>query len=222
MRISVIILFFIPFCAFSQINQTDANGLRQGLWQKKQSNGRLLYEGGFKDGKPVGEWKRYHEGGQIKAIIQYKTDSDSALTQLFDEWEKKVAEGYYLNERREGTWIYFSENRIVSEENFNNGIKHGLSRKFYDTGEVLEETDWKNGKQEGNYQVFFKNGEPFMQCTMSNNQRNGKCLSYFQNGKVELEANYKNGRRHGSWKYFEENGMFWYELDYENGSRRRD
>ncbi len=217
MRIIFIIFIFLSFSSVAQVNQIDANGLHQGFWQKKQSNGRLLYEGNFKDGKPVGEWKRYHVGGQIKAIIQYKADSDSAFTQLFDEWGKKIAEGCYLNEKKEGTWVYFSESRLVSEENFNNGIKHGLSRKFYDSGEVLEEADWNNGKQEGNYRVFFKNGEPFMQCSMNNNQRNGRCLSYFQNGKVELEANYKNGLRHGTWKYYDENGVLWYELEYENG-----
>lgn len=217
MRIILFLLLFIPLLITGQINQTDANGLRQGLWQKQQPNGRLLYEGIFKDDVPVGEWKRFHEGGQLKAEIQYQTNSDSAFTRLFDEWGNKVAEGNYLKEKKSGLWNYFSENRKVSDEFFENGLKNGPSHKFYETGELLEKIDWQLGKQEGNYEVFFKTGEPFFQCKMSNNQRNGLCLTYFQNGKVELESYYKNGLHHGEWKYFNESGELLYTLLYSEG-----
>jgi antitoxin component YwqK of YwqJK toxin-antitoxin module len=217
MRILVFLILFLPLFSFSQINQTDANGLRQGFWQKQQPNGRLMYEGNFKDGKPVGEWKRYHPGGQIKAVINYRTDSDSAFTQLFDEWGIKVAEGIYFNEKKAGIWNYFTDKRKVADEQFTDGEKQGKSHKYYETGEVWEKTNWVRGKQEGNYSVFFKNGEPFFQCKMSNNQRNGLCLTYFQNGRVELEANYKNGLRHGDWKYFDEQGSYRYSLYYNEG-----
>jgi len=217
MRILIILILFSPLFTFSQINQTDANGLRQGFWQKQQSNGRLMYEGNFKDGKPVGEWKRYHTGGQVKAIIKYQADSDSAFSQLFDEWGKKVAEGMYLNEKKAGLWIYFSEGRKIADEHFSDGEKHGQSHKYYETGEVWEETDWVRGKQEGSYRVFFQNGEPFFQCKMSNNQRNGLCLTYFQKGRVELEASYINGLRNGEWKYFDDQGSYRYSLFYDTG-----
>jgi antitoxin component YwqK of YwqJK toxin-antitoxin module len=217
MKVILTLFLFLPFFALSQLNQTDARGMRQGLWQKKQPNGRLIYEGQFKDNKPIGEWKRYHPEGQLKAVIIYRSDSDSADARLFDEWGKKVAEGIYLNQQKSGLWTYFSENRRISDEQMANGVKHGKSKKYYETGEVWEETDWINGVQEGNYEVFFKNGQPFFQCKMKNNLRNGLCLTYFQNGRVELEAHYKNGLHHGEWKYFKENGDYWYSLFYEDG-----
>jgi antitoxin component YwqK of YwqJK toxin-antitoxin module len=217
MRITLFLFFLAPFIAFSQINQTDSNGLRQGFWQKKQPDGKLVYEGNFKDGKPTGEWKRYHPGGQIKAIINYRNDSDTADVQIFDEWRKKIAEGSFLFQKKTGLWTYFSGTRRISDEQMANGLKHGKSRKYYDTGEIWEETDWNDGIQEGNYQVFFKNGEPFFQCKMSNNQRHGLCLTYFQNGSVELEAYYKKGLRHGEWKYYNEDGDFLYSLIYVEG-----
>ena len=217
MRIILVLFVLFPVFVFAQINQTDANGLRQGLWQKQQPNGKPMYAGNFKDGKPVGEWKRYHTGGQVKAIIKYRADSDSADAQLFDEWGKKVAEGIYLNEKKSGLWNYFSENRKIADEHFADGEKQGKSHKYYNTGEVQEETDWVRGKQEGNYRVFFKNGKPFFQCKMADDKRNGLCLTYFQNGRVELEANYKNGLHHGEWKYFDELGKYRYSLFYNDG-----
>ena len=211
----IILLVLLPFISFSQVNQTDSNGLRQGLWKKQQPNGNPLYEGYFKDDKPVGEWKRYHEGGQVKAIISYR--SDSAFTQLFDEWGKKVAEGVYVSEKKEGTWKYFSENRLISDEQYLNGLKNGISHTYYETGEVLEEADWKNGKQDGNHRVFFKDGNPFMEYKMQNDMRNGLCLTYYQNNKTELEAYYKNNLRDGNWNFYKENGELWYTLKYEVG-----
>ncbi len=216
-RFILLLFVMLPFWSLSQVNQTDSSGLRQGLWRKTQPNGKLLYEGYFKDGKPVGEWKRYHEGGQIKAIISYSEVSDSAFTQMFNEFGKKVAEGNFVNEKKEGPWSVYSENRKIAEENYRNGVKDGISKKYYDTGEVLEECDWKEGKQDGNYRAFYQDGKPYLQCKMSNNQRNGLCISYFQNGMTEMEAYYTNSLRDKTWKYFDENGNLLYELKYNLG-----
>jgi len=217
MRIFTIILILLPFITFSQINQTDSNGLRQGLWKKQQANGRLIYEGNFKNGNPVGEWKRYHGGGQVKAIITYKTESDSAFTQLFDKFRKKVAEGNYVNQKKEGNWVYFSGNRKIAEEQFLGGVKNGTSFKYYDTGELMEQVDWIEGKQDGRYQIFYKNGQAYLQCKIKQNNRHGLCLIHTQNGKLETEAHYNNNLRDGEWKYYDVMGEFQYSLKYING-----
>lgn len=210
-------ILLLPLLVFSQLNQTDANGLRQGKWQKTYPNGRLIYEGEFKDGKPVGEWTRYYTGGGVKAKIEYIENSDSSYAQLFNERGKKIAEGHYINEKKVGKWTFFSNNKKISEEHFVNGQKHGISKKFYPTGELFEKSEWRNGKQEGNYEVFFKNGKPYMQCKYSNGKRNGLCLSYFNNGRVEMEAHYNNNLRHNEWKFYNASGEFLYSLIYDKG-----
>lgn len=215
MRILLVIFLFLPTLVFSQINQTDANGLRQGKWQKKQANGRLIYEGQFKDGKPIGEWKRYHPGGQVKAEITYK--GDTAQTQLYDVWRKKVAEGNFINQKKEGVWSIFKNKQKVAEEEYISGFKHGVSRRFYDTREVMEECDWVNGKQLGDYQVFYKNGKPYMQCKMKENMRHGLFIIYFENEQQELVGEYRNNLRHGEWKYNNQEGEHMYTLFYDNG-----
>lgn len=218
MRITLLILTLsIPFSLFSQMNQTDSNGLRQGKWQRNYPNGQLMYIGYFKDNKPTGEWVRYHEGGQVKAKINYSESSDSAFAKLFDVWGKKVAEGSYLDEKRAGKWLFFANNVKVSEENFSGGQKHGISRTFYNSGEMLDESEWKNGIQEGNYRAFYKEGKPYMQCKYAGGKRNGLCLSYYKNGRIEMEAYYKNNLRHGEWKFNDESGKYLYSLFYEEG-----
>ncbi|WP_347838330.1 hypothetical protein [uncultured Draconibacterium sp.] len=214
-RFLLVLFFMIHLFASAQINQTDADGLRQGLWQKEQANGRLLYEGNFKDDKPVGTWKRYHPGGQLKALIEYK--NDTAHTQLFDVWRKKVAEGNFLNQKKEGVWKIFKNNLLVADEEYKRGIKEGNSHRFYPSGEVMEEKQWVNNKEEGDYQIFYKNGVPYMQCKMKNGMRHGLFLVSYENGRQELVAEYRNNLRHGEWKYFDKDGTLLYTLFYDNG-----
>ncbi len=215
MRILIFFLIFLPGIVFSQVNQTDSNGLRQGLWQKKQDNGRLLYEGNFKDGKPVGEWKRYHPGGQLKALIVY--NGDTAFTQLFDVWRNKVTEGNFLDQKKEGIWKIFKDNYVVADEEYRGGAKNGVSHQYYDTGEIMEESHWKDGKQNGDYQVFFKNGQPYIQSKMKSGQRDGLFLVFYENGQPEREAAYKNNLRDGEWKFYNSNGEYMYSLFYDEG-----
>jgi len=215
MRYLLALLIFLPTLVFAQTNQTDANGLRQGLWQKKQDNGRLIYEGNFKNDKPVGEWKRYHPGGQVKAIIEYK--GDTAYTQLFDVWRKKVAEGNYVNQQKEGVWKIYKNGQLTADEEYKHGVKNGKSHQYYDTGEVMEEKEWVNEKEDGDYQIFYKSGEPYMQCKMKQGMRHGLFLVSYENGRQEMVAEYRNNLRHGEWKYFDKEGNLQYTLYYDNG-----
>lgn len=215
MRYLLILLILFPMTLAAQLNQTDANGLRQGHWEKHQDNGRLLYEGDFKNGKPVGEWKRYHPGGQVKALIEYR--GDTAMTQLFDVWKKKLAEGAYVNESKEGLWKIYNKNRLIADETYDHGIKNGLAHRYYDTGEVMEETSWQNGQKNGDYRVFFKSGEPYLQCKMKDDMRDGLFLVYFENGREELVASYHNNLRDGEWIYYDQEGGIRYTLLYKDG-----
>lgn len=210
-----ILLLMLPFWSVSQINQTDSNGLKQGVWQKKQDNGRLLYEGQFKDDKPVGEWKRYHPGGQLKALIVY--NGDTAFTQLFDVWRNKLTEGNYVNQKKQGVWKLFKDKQVISDEEYVDGIKEGVAHQYYDTGEVMEESHWKNGMQEGDYQVFYPNGQAYIQSKMKEGKRHGLFLVFYENGNPEREAAYKNGLRDGEWKFYNIDGEYRYSLFYDEG-----
>jgi len=215
MRLIIILFVLFPLLSFSQVNQTDANGLKQGLWQKKQDNGQLIYEGRFKNDKPVGEWKRYHPGGQLKALIVYT--GDTARTQIFDVWHKKLAEGAFINKQKEGVWKIYKNNRLVADETYQNGQKNGISHRYYTSGEMMEEKQWRHNKEEGNYQCFFKNGKSYMQCKMQKGQRNGIFIASYPDGTQQLLASYKDNLRHGEWKYFNKKGEYHYSLLYDKG-----
>lgn len=219
MRYLMILILLIPMAAFSQapLNQTDASGLRQGLWQRKYPNGRLLYEGRFNDNKPVGEWKRYHDNGALKAVLNHRAGNDTVDAVLYDTNGKMMAKGLYLAEMKTGIWSYYSEERKISEETFMNDQRHGKSRIFYPGGEVLEETEYANNLKNGPYRAFFTTGKPFLECTYVDDLRQGFCITYYPSGAMEVDAHYKNGLPDGDWKYFTETGELKYTLKYSEG-----
>jgi antitoxin component YwqK of YwqJK toxin-antitoxin module len=219
MKRVILILLLIPMLVRGQVNLnlTDSKGLKQGSWEKRFPNGKIMYSGSFKDNKPVGEWKRYHESGGLKAILQYNETNDSVKARLFETSTLPVAAGMYVKEKKEGLWIYYTEKVKVAEEHFVNGMKNGLCRKFYPNGELLEESVWKNNQKEGKYQAFFLSGKPYLQCMYQNDQRNGRCFSYFPSAMTEVESYYTDDLPSGTWKYLNENGDTRFTLQYEKG-----
>ncbi len=223
MRQLLFLCFFISFSllAFSQedekYNKFNDKGQKQGIWKKYQDNGKLLYEGTFLNDKPVGLFKRYHKNGVVKAILKYDIYSDSASAQLFDTRSKLIAEGKYLGKMKIGQWQYFKSGLLVSEENFVNGKKEGVSKTYYPNGKLFEEIDWKLGLKDGLYRAYYKSGKPYMECKMVNNLRDGFCLVYYPNGEPELEAFYVKNLRHNQWRYFHDNGELSHTLQYDMG-----
>ncbi len=211
------ILFPLWVSGQQSLNLTDSSGHRQGSWEKKYPNGKLMYQGSFKDGKPVGQWKRWHDSGNLKAVMEYSETSDSVKAKLYESFSRPVAEGAYIGEKKCGRWTYYFNDLKIAEENFFDGKKNGISLKYYASGELLEESAWKDDLQDGKYRAFFTSGKPFLECLYSEGKRHGKCVSYYASGAPEVNSLYMNDLPEGTWTFYAENGSTLYTLLYHEG-----
>ncbi|MEZ4997566.1 MAG: hypothetical protein R2758_08925 [Bacteroidales bacterium] len=59
------------------------NRKKQGPWMKKYPNGNLMYEGKFKNDKPVGLFKRYTEEGVLLSELTYADGIEEAERQQY-------------------------------------------------------------------------------------------------------------------------------------------
>ncbi len=216
-----IFCFFLLFSGSvigqNTVNKTDAQGKKQGYWIKRDARGNMLYQATFKDDKPVGEMKRFHPNGKVKAIIAFIEGSDESDAQLFDERGKLIARGKYLGQNKTGEWTYLNDSKIVSTENYFNGQKNGISKRYFPTGELLEESNWQNDQLNGLYRTYFQNGKTYLECNYSEGKRNGKFHTWFPDGTMELDASYNNNERDKNWNYFDEKGFHIYTLKYDLG-----
>jgi len=216
--ISLLFLISGSLLAQNTVNQTDAQGRKQGYWTKKDSEGKVIYQATFKDDKPVGEMKRFHPNGKPMALITFTEGSELSDAQLFDERGKLIAKGKYAGQKKTGEWTYLLDTKVVSTENYLNGQKNGICKRYYQTGELLEESNWQNDKLHGIYRSSFQDGKPFMECKYAEGKRNGVFKTWFPNGVLELDAFYTNDVRDKEWRYFDEAAKLLYTLKFDLGT----
>jgi len=219
-QLILLLLIIFPFtflCAQSTINQTNKEGHKQGRWIGKYTNGWIRYEGSFTDDKPVGEWKRFHENGKIKAQMHYFPNTDKALAELFDSNGIRYAKGNYLGTKKDSTWNYYNNLRLVGQENFSGGIKNGKALTYFENGISATESNWTNGLLNGVSRSFYPSGKKKTEIMFLQGKRDGLSLVYYELGQTQIIGKFDNDLSDGAWKFMDENGKVKYELNYKAG-----
>ena len=80
--LSIALLLLMPVVTIAQ-NVTDATGKKQGPWVKNYPDGKIMYEGTFRDDKPVGLFKRYNEKGVLQSELTFSDNKDEAQAVFF-------------------------------------------------------------------------------------------------------------------------------------------
>jgi antitoxin component YwqK of YwqJK toxin-antitoxin module len=220
----IVFLLTIPTYAFSQsaeeINKTDQQGRKQGHWIKKYPNGKILYDGFFKDDHPAGELKRFYEDQKLKSLLTYSDDGKEAVATTYHANGNIASKGKYINQLKEGKWQFFSVSEsgyMFSEEHFSRNIRNGASVKYYPDSTVAERVTYLNDIRQGEWIQYYPNDTICLRSNYLNGKINGQFKVWFENGKIEYSGQYKNDLRDGSWVIFNSDGTIRYKLEYVDG-----
>jgi antitoxin component YwqK of YwqJK toxin-antitoxin module len=204
----------------SDINQTDAQGRKQGHWIKKYPHGLIQYEGEFRDDHPVGEFKRYYENSQLKSVLVYSSDGTEVDATLYHPNGFISSKGKYVNQLKEGLWKFYSasiEGYLINEEEYKGNLRNGQSIKYYPEGTVAEKLNYVNDKREGEWLQYYQNGRLFIRSFFTAGLLNGKFEVWFENGSLQYSGFYKNNRREGTWIIYNQDGSSRYKMEYTGG-----
>ena len=201
------------------VNQVDNNGLKQAYWTKDYPNGKPLYEGWFKDGKPVGIMKRYYESGELRVKMLYKENSNYIKTCFYYNDGEIAAEGTYFQETKDSIWNYYSfyTGTLTSTESYSKGVKNGIEKQYYANGQVSEEIEWANNAKHGIWNQYFDDGKLKLKTFYSYNQVNGAYTLYWPNSNIFILGHHLDNKRHGNWTFFTDEGKKKLEILYNNG-----
>lgn len=187
-KIILLLLFFLTCFGGSlsaqDYNRTDSKGRRQGLWTDFYPNGQKRYEGQFKNDLCTGEFKYYDEQGRLIATNDFDKSGMRALNKSYASNGTLIATGYYLHQKKDGEWRYFSKDNgklILVEEN-RNGKVHGTSKVYYETGVLMTECLYQDGLREGH------------------------ARTYYPSGALKEEGDFLHGEKTGVWKTYNEDG----------------
>ena len=218
--ILILIILLFPAILFAQerINVTDKNGKKQGPW-KKIENGKVLYEGQFKDDVPYGTFKYYHTNGKLKSETEFVQGVHKVRTVMYHENGHKASEGAYIDQQKDGEWRYYSNSdTLIKIENYKLGKRDGLWQTFSTGGVLLEECNYLNDKRNGVHRTYYLNGSVSLEDNYVAGKPNGLSTSYYPNKNVSMSGNYHNGIRDGEWNAYDVNGKIRNTMIYKNQS----
>lgn len=89
--------------------------IKHGFDQKFFPNGKVMMEGNYNRGEKEGEWKSYHESGELHIHCFYKNDLIDGLYQRFHENGAPASIGNLIENDQEGEWQYFDEEGNLTE-----------------------------------------------------------------------------------------------------------
>lgn len=216
-KILIILLLFTPTLLVAQ-NRTDSNGKKQGVWEKHYRNGKLMYKGHFKDGYPVGEMKRYHETGVLKAILIFTEKGKKSKAELFSEKGQLLAKGNFVNKQKDSIWNCFdAKKRVRVIESYANGKKDGENKYLFKNGNVSEVIVYSAGVKNGIWERYYPDGTTLFTTKYVNGKLHGGFIRRYKNGIIELSGNYKLGKKDGVWQYYSPKGKELAKVSYKNG-----
>jgi hypothetical protein len=167
---------------YSIIEQKD------GLWLRKDyfaSTGRLQMDGAYMDPDfktAQGEFHYYHANGILQAV------------------------GKYENGSREGLWLSYHYNGMMSDSAFHvKGNPVGNRKMWYPDGYLMDSVVWQPGGN-GVMVSWFDNGVPAGAGRFVNFEQDGKWRYFYRNGETSSVEIYDHGKL-VSRQYYTEKGL---------------
>lgn len=185
----------------AQVNQTDTEGRKQGIWEKKfEDSHQLRYRGQFQNDIPVGTFTYWHLNGAKRTVIEYRGTNGVGYAKLYDIDGWRMAEGLFRNQEKDSTWNYYGpDGDLVSTEIWVNGKLHGKQITYYSDGSVAEITNYEYGHKEGKWVRKYADGSMRARGQYVNNKLHGDVMYFDQQGRPEWSGTYVRGLKEGSW-----------------------
>ncbi|WP_445452726.1 toxin-antitoxin system YwqK family antitoxin [Flavobacterium sp. 25HG05S-40] len=223
----IIVCLLISINIFAQeINKTDENGKKHGLWKGFYDDSkRPRYEGTFEHGKEIGMFKFFDDTkvGTIIATREFNSNDDSCYTIFYNQKKNKVSEGKVVNKQFEGDWKYYHEDlpTVMTLESYSNGKLNGVRKVYYKSGEIAEETSYLNGLKNGPYKSYAENGVLLEESNYKNDLYDGMSINRSATNTITSQGVYKAGKKVGIWKILEKGKIKEVNMNYQNKNFKR-
>ena len=112
------------------------------------------------------------------------------LRKRYVEYNGEVYTGYLYK-------LAENQKDTISISFYKDGLKHGVWKKFYNTGKVKEIRHFKKGKKIGKYLGYYMKGEIAFEYNFKDGEYHGKRYEWKKNGSLLRESTYENGYEKG-------------------------
>jgi antitoxin component YwqK of YwqJK toxin-antitoxin module len=232
------------FAQEQKTNQTDARGLKQGVWEEKTASG--ISKGSYLNDLKEGNWIMHGSNGNLTRIESFSKGIRNGIFVEIDQRGYLVSEMYYENNLLEGVAkkFYYGTNpasvieykqgkmngkkmeyyenaagKLKEESEYRDDVKDGISSFFAVNGDPIAEYVYKNGSLEGVQKTYYSGKKLMSEQNYVNNVESGFYKEYFESGKIKIETIYKNGLMDGKYVEYNEDGKVMIDGFYLNGEK---
>jgi antitoxin component YwqK of YwqJK toxin-antitoxin module len=141
-----------------------------------------------------GEWK-YYSNNNLDSVITYKNGAREGRAVYYNSLDDSVAVesyGHYVNDKKEGEWIYFHD------------------PLFVDITTLSESEQWQRNM-----------GKVSVVINYTENNANGKYQFFDASHRLMIEGNYLNGEPDGRWIFYNSIGEITRKVNYKNGESNK-
>ncbi len=212
----VLLLTLFTVYGFSQINQTDSKGRKQGEWVKTYPKTKIVqYRGQFKDDKPIGTFTYYYQSGKVKAVVKHDANTTRSSAYFYHENGVLMSHGIYRNMKKDSIWLNFTPaGRLSNSETYKEDSLHGKKIVYYVPDNLEDKSRlpsavymYENGKMNGEAVEYFQSGTVKSKGVYKDNKKVGVWETYHPNGKKMLLERFKDGVHHGWHFSYDEGGL---------------
>jgi antitoxin component YwqK of YwqJK toxin-antitoxin module len=227
------LLLTVPAISQADINKTDSQGRKQGIWKKGYPNVKAFkYTGQFKDDKPYGKFMYYRENGTCEAIIDFADNGKTGRSKMFHNSGYLMAMGKYINQKKDSIWLYFDDRGTISyQEKYLGGLLNGQTVYYYEPKEgklpVARYEYYEDDILNGEFREYHENMKLKAEGNYLDGNLHGKIKYYHGNGKLQKICRYKHAVKHGFWIFYNEEGkqvgdkLYWEGLLLKGAARER-
>lgn len=101
---------------------------------------------------------------------------------------------------------YFSQEVLVKEATFKNGILHGETKTYYRGGQLNQTFWYENGMREDSARKYYLEGQVFRSTPYRHDTVHGTQVQYYRSGSVRARLNFYKGLRTPELEEYDRNG----------------
>ncbi|MDO6802073.1 toxin-antitoxin system YwqK family antitoxin [Wenyingzhuangia sp. 1_MG-2023] len=140
---------------------------------------------------------------------------------VFDELEKNPANGFMLYQGVLFTGVakeYMKDGKTLKYlVTYSEGLKNGISKRWYDNGNKNYETQYVNGRKQGLTKIWFRSGELQSEATYFKGVVHGIETIWYSTGEKQKERILHYGQEKGMQKAWRKNGKLYANYEAVNG-----
>jgi hypothetical protein len=158
---------------------------------KKYKDGRLYYEGGFKENDFEGTGTYYYADGG-KYVGEFNASKITGKGKSYDKDGFLFYEGEFKDGKIQGRGtIYYTDGFKYSGE-LSDGISTGSGSLYSKDGKLLYDGQWKDNNFDGQGTIYFTDGSKYSGAIVSG-KPNGMGKAYNMEGTFIYEGEFSNG-----------------------------